>query len=60
MWEREKKARDGEEGEKTEGREMEKKAKRERERKMRGFERNRGNEDTFLGKERPFLVPIAT
>lgn len=57
------------EGKKRETERREKKTKRERwkrERKekeggkMRGFERNRGNEDTFLGKERPFLVPIAT
>lgn len=34
--------------------------KRERERKTWGSEKNGGNEDTFLGKERPFLVPIAT
>lgn len=34
---------------------------KEKEREKRGvFERNGGNEDTFLGKERPFLVPIAT
>lgn len=55
-----KKARDGKEREKTKGERWKRERKEKEGGKMRGFERNRGNEDTFLGKERPFLVPIAT